>query len=58
MGMLVYADQPQQGEPALPVTRHIQVRWEWCPMTVPPEADPDGYGLWVVRNTNLKASTL
>lgn len=35
MGMLVYADQPLQGEPALPVTRHIQVEWEWCPMTVP-----------------------
>ena len=33
MGMLVYTDQPQQGEPVLPVTRHIQVEWEWCPMT-------------------------
>ena len=35
MGKLVHADQPQQGKPALPVTRHIQVDWDWCPMTVP-----------------------
>ena len=40
MGMLVYADQSQQGKPALPVTRHIQVEWEWCPMTVPRERTP------------------
>ena len=40
MGMLVYADQSQQGKPALPVTRHVQVEWEWCPMIVPRKRTP------------------
>ena len=45
------SDRSPQGEPTLPATRHLQVEREWCPVTLAAQADPDGYGLRMVRNT-------
>ena len=48
-----------RGEPALPVTRQLQVRREWCPETVftgSLSVSPDGYGPRVVGNTYQKGS--
>ena len=46
------ASEPSpQGEPTLPATRHLQVEREWCPATLAAQADSDGYGLRMVRNT-------
>ena len=41
----------------MPVTRHIQVRREWCPVTVPRKRNPDGYGPWVV-SVNLQENDI
>jgi len=49
--------QSPQGEPTLPATRHLQVGREWCPVTLAAQADPDGYGLRMVRNTYRKRET-
>lgn len=43
--MLVCADRPPKGKTALPVTRHIQVARELCPVTRTASAGPDSYGL-------------
>ena len=51
------SDRSPQGEPTLPATRHLQVEREWCPATFTAQADPDGYGLRMVRNTYQKRDT-
>ena len=51
------SDRSPQGEPALPATGHLQVEREWCPVTLAAQADPDGYGLRMVRNTDRKRET-
>ena len=51
------SDRSPQGEPALPATRHLQVERDWCPVTFTAQADSDGYGLRMVRNTYRKRET-
>jgi len=51
------SDRSPQGEPTLPAARHIQVEREWCPAILAAQADPDGYGLRMVRNTHRKGET-
>ena len=51
------SDRSPQGELTLPATRHFQVEREWCPVTLAAQADPDGYGLRMVRNTYRKRET-